>query len=386
VTRTAGSGRRRDVGPAVSGPLLAWFDDHGRKDLPWQYDPSPYRVWVSEIMLQQTRVATVIPYYLRFIARCPDVTALAAAPEDEVLRLWSGLGYYARARNLHHCARILHEEYDGVFPDEIAALQALPGIGRSTAGAILALALGKRHPVLDGNVRRVLCRYHAIVEWPGRPAIEKRLWALAEAATPHRRVRDYTQAVMDLGATLCTRSQPDCARCPLAPGCAANAAGLQHACPAPRPKTVRPERRATLLLLTNPAGEILLERRPPAGIWGGLWSLPEAPSGHQDLDAVRAWCADALCCRVEAIEPLEEVRHGFTHFVLAIRPLHGRAIDTGRVMESGRCVWYNGARSRAEDAAAAGPGMPAPVRRLVMQWFDSQGAVDVAHGTLRQAG
>ncbi len=400
MSRKAGLEQQRGAVPAFSARLLAWFDDHGRKALPWQRDPTPYRVWVSEIMLQQTQVATVVPYFTRFIARFPAVATLADAPLDEILRLWSGLGYYARARNLHRSAQIVHAEYGGEFPDDITALQDLPGIGRSTAGAILALALDRRHPILDGNVKRVLCRYHAIAEWPGRPAVEKRLWSLAEAATPRRRVRDYTQAIMDLGATLCTRTRPDCARCPLADGCAANAELRQTAYPAPRPRIARPERRATLLLLTNPAGDILLERRPPAGIWGGLWSLPEAPREHEDIDAIRAWCADALHCRVDTIEDLPEIRHGFTHFVLTIRPLRVRAIDLGRIMEGDRRVWYNGARSHASGAAATGPGlatpelgmaapelgMAAPVKRLIRQWFDSQEAVDVPQGSLRQAG
>lgn len=385
MSRKPGFDRRRSAVAEFSDRLLAWFDVHGRKDLPWQRDPTLYRVWVSEVMLQQTRVATVVPYYARFIARFPTVATLADAPLDEVLRLWSGLGYYARGRNLHRSAQVIHGEYNGEFPDDITELQGLPGIGRSTAGAILALALDRRHPILDGNVKRVLCRYHAITDWPGRPAVENRLWSLAEAATPHRRVRDYTQAIMDLGATLCTRTRPDCARCPLADGCSANAEARQTAYPAPRPRTVRPERSATLLLLTNPAGDILLERRPPAGIWGGLWSLPEAPGELDDIDAIRAWCADALHCRVDTIEDLPEVRHGFTHFVLAIRPLLVRAVDPGRIMEGDRHVWYNAATT-GSSVAAPELGMAAPVKRLIRQWFDSQEAVDVPQGPLRQAG
>ncbi len=366
--------------------LLAWFDEHGRKDLPWQRDPSPYPVWVSEIMLQQTQVATVIPYFNRFVDRFPDVHALAAAPLDEVLHLWSGLGYYARARNLHRSARIVAGEYGGNLPDDIDALQRLPGIGRSTAGAILALAHDRRQPILDGNVKRVLCRYHAIGEWPGKPAVEKRLWTLAETATPERRARDYTQAIMDLGATLCTRARPDCARCPQADGCAARREGRPTAYPASKPKSLRPERDATLLLLTDPDRGILLERRPPAGVWGGLWSLPEAPEACRDEDAIRAWCAQALGCRIGALAPLPEVRHGFTHFMLAIRPLQACVTETAALMEAGRFVWYNGASPRSDQRAAPAVGIAAPVARLIGLWFESREAVDVAQGPLRQAG
>ncbi len=363
---------------SFAGRLLAWFDEHGRKDLPWQRAPTPYRVWISEIMLQQTQVMTVIPYFDRFVDCFPDVHTLAAAPLDEVLHLWSGLGYYARARNLHRSARIVTDEFGGVLPDDIDALQRLPGIGRSTAGAILALAHDRRHPILDGNVKRVLCRYHAIDEWPGRPTVEQRLWALAEAATPVQRARDYTQAIMDLGATLCTRARPGCVRCPQADGCAARREGDPSRYPAPKPKAPRPERSATLLLLSDPDRGILLERRPPAGIWGGLWSLPEVPEACRDHDAIRTWCAQALGCRIGALAELPGVRHGFTHFTLAIRPLQAQAAETGTLMEPDRLVWYN-------DASHA-VGIAAPVARLISQWFESREAVDVAQGAMRQAG
>lgn len=371
---------KRQAGPdAFALRLLAWFDEHGRKDLPWQQDPTPYRVWISEVMLQQTQVVTVIPYFQRFIARFPDVAALALAPIDEVLHLWSGLGYYARARNLHRTAGIVHHDHDGVFPADITALQALPGIGRSTAGAILALACGQRQPILDGNVKRVLCRFHAIADWPGRPATERRLWSLAEAATPERRAADYTQAIMDLGATLCTRSRPDCRRCPLRDDCSARIAGQATAFPVARPRGRRPQREATFLALINDKREILLERRPPSGIWGGLWSLPEAPPEVTDTAGIIAWCAEALHCRVEAIESLPVMRHGFTHFELHIRPLLGRVAAAPAVMEGGQRLWYN-------DAAPRARGMAAPVQRLIRQILDSQEETHASHGPLRQTG
>jgi A/G-specific adenine glycosylase len=323
-------------------------------------------VWVSEIMLQQTQVTTVIPYYLRFMERFADCAALAAAPLDEVLHLWSGLGYYARARNLHRTARIVRDEYGGEFPVELEAMKALPGIGRSTAGAILALAHGRRHPILDGNVKRVLARYHAVDGWPGRPAIEKRLWQIAEAYTPDARVGAYTQAIMDLGATLCTRSAPACERCPLTAGCDARKLGRPTAYPHSKPRQEKPERHSTMLLLSNEAGEVLLERRPQSGIWGGLWSLPEVPSDHGAEEHIKDWCRDKLRCRIDRFTALPELRHGFSHFNLRIRPLHARVLaQDAAVMEGADYVWYNG-RSRAH-------GLAAPIRRLLAALADGTG-------------
>ena len=273
-----------------STQLLAWFARHGRKDLPWQSDPSPYRVWVSEIMLQQTQVATVIPYYQTFMTRFPDVRRLAAAPLDEVLHLWSGLGYYARARNLHRAASLICSEHQGDVPSDLAALEALPGIGRSTAGAILALSAGQRHPILDGNVKRVLSRVYRVEGWYGHGEVARQLWELAERHTPKTQVAAYTQAIMDLGATLCTRGKPACARCPLQDQCAAYRDDCVGAYPASRPRRTLPVRESRVLLLCNAAGEVLLQRRPPVGIWGGLWSFPEVPA---DEDA-RQWCRTKL--------------------------------------------------------------------------------------------
>src|SRR5690554_683058 len=318
--------------------LLEWFDRSGRHDLPWQRDRRPYTVWVSEIMLQQTQVATVIPYFERFVARFPDIAALAGAPLDDVLALWAGLGYYARARNLHRAARIVAERHGGELPETLDALMALPGIGRSTAGAILAQAKGLRHPILDGNVKRVLARYHAVEGWPGERAVETRLWALAEAHTPHARVADYTQAIMDLGATLCVRRRPACTVCPVADSCRACRLGIQARLPAPRPRRERPRRRRTMLVVRDAAGRVLLERRPERGIWGGLYSLPELDDG----DSAREWCARRLgCVPIDEID-LPELAHAFTHFDLTIAPRLVRLdTDCEDVMETERLVWYN---------------------------------------------
>lgn len=296
--------------------LLDWYARHGRKDLPWQREPTPYRVWVSEIMLQQTQVATVIPYYERFMARFPDVAALAEAGVDEVLHLWSGLGYYARARNLQRAAREVRERHGGEFPAAFDDVVALPGIGRSTAGAILALSRGERHPILDGNVKRVLARYHAVEGWPGRSAVANALWDHAEAHTPQTEVRAYTQAIMDLGATVCVRSRPACPLCPQASDCAAHRLGRQQDFPGKRPRRERPSKRARMLIALR-GGAVLLEKRPPAGIWGGLWGLPELAEGEAAAD----WCRRRLAAEPSEIASWEVVEHGFTHFDLTIEPV-----------------------------------------------------------------
>jgi A/G-specific adenine glycosylase len=314
----------------VAAPLLAWFDRSGRKHLPWQQDPTPYRVWVSEIMLQQTQVATVVGYYERFMQRFPDVRALAAAPVDEVLHLWTGLGYYARARNLHRAAQLIVAGHGGEFPQTIEAAQALPGIGRSTAGAILALSRAQRHPILDGNAKRVLARYFGIEGFPGEREVEKKLWSLADECTPAERVAHYTQAIMDLGATLCVRSRPLCAACPLAEPCVARIEGRQSALPAPRPKKIRPQRSAFVVLLVREDGAVLLERRPPAGIWGGLWTLPQ----FAEHEAAQAWIGKN---RPTVLPPYA---HSFTHFDLTLHPLLVRAEPAQAVADSGAYCWY----------------------------------------------
>jgi A/G-specific adenine glycosylase len=305
---------------AFAARVLAWFRVHGRRDLPWQRDPTPSRVWVSEIMLQQTQVATVVPYFERFVARFPTLSALAAADLDDVLALWSGLGYYARARNLHRAARIVVARHGGELPTDHAALIELPGIGRSTGAAILALSSGAQLAILDGNVKRVLARYHAIDEWPGAPRALTALWEHAERHMPATDVAAYTQAMMDLGATLCTRAKPRCAECPLETDCEARARGLEERLPAPRPKRARPARAVTVLVVRDGAGRVLLERRPEHGIWGGLYSFPELAGD----EGAAEWCRKRLGAEIEKHSALPPVAHAFTHFDLRLDPV---AID-----------------------------------------------------------
>jgi A/G-specific adenine glycosylase len=345
--------RPQDLAPA----LLPWFDAHGRRDLPWQADPTPYRVWVSEVMLQQTQVETVKPYFERFVAHFPDVSALAAAAQDDVMRLWAGLGYYARARNLHRAAQAVVRQYGGNLPPTLEALVALPGIGRSTAGAIRALARGERHPILDGNVKRVLARVFAVKQAPDSAAGLEALWALAEAATPRARVAAYTQAIMDLGATLCTRTNPACGRCPLAGGCAAHAAGLTGEIPAARRRAPRRLETAHLVLVTS-GGRVLLERRAPRGIWGGLFAPPQ----FADAAAARAFIASRFpgAC---AARRMPTLRHAFTHFDLDIEPWVARLPGRAPRVEDGEARWH-------ELAALDAVGLPAPVARLLEELRD----------------
>ncbi len=342
---------------AFSHRLLHWFDSHGRKDLPWQQQQSAYRVWVSEIMLQQTQVTTVIPYFERFMQRFPNVITLANAPQDEVLHLWTGLGYYARARNLHKAAQQIRDEFDGEFPLAIEAVIALPGIGRSTAGAILSLSQQQRHAILDGNVKRVLARYHAIEGWPGIPSIEKKLWRLAEQHTPQQRNGDYTQAIMDLGATLCRRSKPRCSDCPVQPGCEGYAQGLQNALPTARPKKDIPTRRVTMLLLQDQHNAVLLQQRPPTGIWGGLWSLPELEGDNSDA-TILLWCQQTLGYPALVASRAAPLRHSFSHFHLEITPVVAQISGPNSAVRDDNNVWYNPATPDAR-------GLAAPVKRLL---------------------
>jgi A/G-specific adenine glycosylase len=340
-------------GSPIAAALLEWHAREGRHDLPWQQDRTPYRVWVSEVMLQQTQVTTVIPYYPRFIERFPHVRALAAAPLDAVLHLWSGLGYYARARNLHRAAVRICEEHGGEFPESFAAIAALPGIGRSTAGAILALALGERFPVLDGNVRRVLARYFGVAQARGDRSGEKRLWALAERCTPQARVANYTQAIIDLGATVCVRRRPLCPHCPLASGCFARRTGRQQELPVPRRTTARASRRVFMVVALAESGGVLLERRPESGVWGGLWCLPE----FSTATAAAAFIRNTLDTAV-APQPLAALEHAFTHFDLSITPLLVRCAAPAAVMEEGAGLWYN-------IREPAHIGLPAPITALL---------------------
>jgi A/G-specific adenine glycosylase len=320
--------------------LLRWFDREGRHELPWQHPRTPYRVWVAEVMLQQTRVQTVIPYYQRFLARFPDLRALASAPLDEVLAVWSGLGYYSRARNLHAAAQRCMAEYGGALPAEVDVLAALPGIGRSTAAAILAQAYGQRLAVLDGNVQRVLSRWRAIDGVPQEAAVRRRLWALAESLLPTARLADYTQALMDLGATVCTRRSPNCRRCPLAADCHALAQNAVDRFPAARARRERPLKRTRMLLARDGKGRLLLEQRPARGIWGGLWSLPEQ-SAELGMDPDGGRLGQVL-------------RHEFTHYSLYIELW---AVPPAAVAEiAGR--WF-------VPEEALGLGLPQPVRRIV---------------------
>ena len=318
--------------------LLAWYHQHGRKNLPWQQHPTPYRVWISEIMLQQTQVQTVIPYFERFMKSFPDLETLAAAPLDDVLHHWSGLGYYARARNLHKTAQLICDQLSGQFPNNADSLELLPGIGRSTAGAILSLAFQQRQPILDGNVKRVLTRFHAIEGWPGKSDIQKRLWKIADKHTPQEEVAAYTQAIMDLGATLCTRSKPDCANCPMHVGCEARKMDRQRDFPYSKPKKTIPTRKKIFLILRNDKNEILMEKRPPTGIWGGLWSLPECDH-DDDLQKI---AEQRFACRLTDQQVLKTIRHTFSHFHLEITPILAQVKDrTTMVMESDETLWYN---------------------------------------------
>ncbi|MBU2886570.1 A/G-specific adenine glycosylase [Gilvimarinus agarilyticus] len=337
-----------------SRAVLIWFDEHGRKHLPWQQNITPYRVWLSEIMLQQTQVTTVIPYFERFTQRYPSVQALAAAPLDDVLHLWTGLGYYARARNLHKCAQQVVENYDGDFPGTVEQLAALPGIGESTAGAIVSIAFGKYATILDGNVKRVLARYHAIDGWPGQSGPLKALWEKARLHTPESRCNHYTQAMMDLGATVCTRSKPACEHCPLGDGCTARATGRQLDYPGKKPKKDKPVKSTYLLMLRAPTGGLLLQQRPATGIWGGLWSFPEYPL-QADLAAE---------CRQHfgepgAIELWDTYRHTFSHYHLDITPAYIPLLSLpDKVMEAGPSLWYNVHQPESV-------GLAAPVKRLL---------------------
>lgn len=316
--------------------LLDWFERNGRHDLPWQVERTPYRVWLSEVMLQQTQVATVIPYFERFVARFPDLEALAEAAVDEVLHFWSGLGYYARARNLHRAARRLRDQSGGCFPDTIEGWLELPGVGRSTAAAILAQSAGQRHAILDGNVKRALARWFAIDGWPGEAGVLAALWRASEAVTPAARAADFTQAIMDLGATLCTRTRPRCGECPVGAGCRAYAEGRIAELPGRRPaKAGRRQRTVTWLVAQGSEG-VYLEQRPARGIWGGLWGFPEFPDAASALGALHERFAVT-----GAPVPRPPINHAFTHFDLTIEPLIASVGGVRTEVQDSPAVWYN---------------------------------------------
>ncbi|MDP3745108.1 MAG: A/G-specific adenine glycosylase [Methylotenera sp.] len=333
--------------------LIIWQKVHGRHDLPWQNTTDPYAIWVSEIMLQQTQVSAVIGYYAKFMARFPTITTLASATQDEVLQHWSGLGYYSRARNLHNAANTIMDEHSGNFPQDFETMQTLSGIGRSTAAAIASFAFNQVQTILDGNVKRVLTRYFAITGWPGTPKIEKQLWALAERLLPRTEMVAYTQGLMDLGATLCTRSKPKCGSCPLSSSCEAYNLNLAGILPTPKPRKAIPEKQITMLILMH-GNEVLLEKRPPTGIWGGLWSFPET----EVTDDFAATSLEKFGMAVQIGQPLPILSHTFTHFKLHILPQPLQALKPpSQAKESGQ-VWLS-----IEDAIGA--AIPTPVRKIL---------------------
>jgi len=328
--------------------LIAWQKRHGRHDLPWQQSRDPYRIWLSEIMLQQTQVAAVLPYYQRFLERYPDLSTLAAASLDDVLQTWSGLGYYARGRNLHQAAQQVMREFGGCFPSDPAALAELPGIGRSTAAAIAVFAFGARAAILDGNVKRVLCRHAGIEGFPGLPAVEKKLWVLAESRLPGQEVEAYTQGLMDLGSGVCLRHRPVCTDCPLSADCIAFVEGRQNDLPSPKPRSKLPERTATFVLITD-GRAVLLKRRPPKGLWGGLLVPPEG-----DPETILG----ELGFVSEGAHALPELKHRFTHFQLTLRPV----VCPLAVRPTGpdHASWHWQELGALEQAA-----LPTPVRRIL---------------------
>lgn len=342
-----------DFEPNLFAPtLLSWWDKFGRKDLPWQLEKTPYRVWVSEVMLQQTQVNTVVPYFLRFMQRFPDLLALANADQDEVLHHWTGLGYYARARNLHKAAQQIRDQHQGKFPVEFQQVLALPGIGRSTAGAILSLSLGHHHPILDGNVKRVLARFDAITSWPGKKKTETAMWQRAQQLTPSHRVADYNQAMMDLGATLCTRGKPKCNGCPMQVWCKAHTTGQPNQFPYPKPKRKTLPVKTIQLLLIEKCGEVLLLQRPPTGLWGGLWGFPETAEINILPELERKY-------GLSKTETLVPFRHTFSHFHLDIHPhCYQYKRSSTHVMDENPSLWYNLAQPPEV-------GLAAPTKKLL---------------------
>lgn len=355
--------------------LLTWFDEHGRHDLPWHQPRTAYHVWVSEIMLQQTQVQTVIPYYQRFMQRFSDIQTLASATQDEVLAHWSGLGYYARGRNLHQAAQLIVARHQGQFPQDYDAILALPGIGRSTAAAILAQAFAQPYAILDGNVKRVLSRYYAIEGWPGGKKIEQQLWQQAEAllaAVPNSRLADYTQAQMDLGATLCTRSKPRCDQCPIQQDCQAWQLGEVNRFPTAKPKKTLATKQACCWILRNSLGQVWLQPRPASGIWGGLYSLPETPlaqAGGLELEMLEKFESS-----VQSLIEWPSLKHSFSHYHLMIYPLEVKLNDQARITQA----QINEAPPPYADALATSGrwfdlaealtlGLPAPIRQIIEQ-------------------
>lgn len=338
---------------SISDQLLTWHATHGRHDLPWQNTQDAYRIWVSEIMLQQTQVSTVIPYYERFMTRFPSIIDLANASTDEVLHLWTGLGYYARARNLHKAAQQVVELHDGQFPTTFEQVLALPGIGRSTAGAILAFSTHQRFAILDGNVKRVLARFYAIEGWYGKKAVEKQLWELADFNTPDQGVHTYTQAIMDFGATLCTRSKPNCAQCPLSQDCQAFKQNRTAELPHGKPKKAKPTKQTYMLLIKNQHDEFYLQQNPPSGIWGGLWCPPQV----QDLNQTE----NIADMKLEILETLPIYTHTFSHYHLEITPVLCRVTEQRSYAAESNDTWY---KLDSEQTI----GLAAPVKTLLAKY------------------
>lgn len=332
-----------------SEKLLAWYDQHGRKDLPWQHAINPYRVWVSEIMLQQTQVKTVIPYYQKFMASFPDIQSLANAKQDAVLKHWSGLGYYARARNMHKAARMVCDDFAGIFPKDLKQMQSLPGIGRSTAAAILSISGNQKQAILDGNVKRVISRVFMIEGWSGRSETLKKMWSLVEELVPDQRNADYTQAIMDLGATVCTRSKPQCENCPFQSDCLAYQQNVIEHFPAKKPKKKLPERYAVMLIIQDHHKAVFMQKRPPVGIWGSLWCFPQ----FDDEMLAQEWLCEYFLLKAKGLleksKKQEQLIHTFSHFRLTIQPIiinlplssDLKTPLNKRVMETDDSLWYN---------------------------------------------
>lgn len=339
--------------------LIAWQKVHGRHDLPWQNTTDPYAIWVSEIMLQQTQVAAVIGYYSKFMQRFPNIATLANATQDEVLQHWSGLGYYSRARNLHHAAVTIVDEHGGKFPHDFDTIQTLSGIGRSTAAAIASFAFNQVQTILDGNVKRVLARHFLVEGWPSAPKVEKELWGLAEALLPKQEMVAYTQGLMDLGATLCTRSKPKCVACPIVNTCNAHQQQRVHELPTPKPRKTIPEKHTTMLILLH-GDEVMLEKRPPTGIWGGLWSFPETEANLDIVTLVH----ERFGVSAEATKPLPTLSHTFTHFKLHIQPQPLQVLKRQPNVCEPRQIWLN-----IEDAIGA--AIPTPIRKILQTLLNS---------------
>lgn len=350
----------RNAIKTFSQRVLDWHDLYGRKHLPWQQDITPYRVWISEIMLQQTQVKTVTPYFETFMERFPDVRALAEALIDDVMRLWGGLGYYSRARHLHKAACQVVEKFGGEFPRSVEKLTELPGIGRSTAGAIVSISMAIRAPILDGNVKRVLARHHAIEGWSGRSVVANKLWEMAEQHTPQARIPQYAQAMMDLGAMICTRTRPACSRCPLQKSCMAHAIGDTESYPGRKPKKILPERQVRLLMVVNRQGDVLLGKRPDQGIWGGLWSFPEMGM----KDALDKSAEEIVGIPLHDLEAWPPFRHTFSHYHLDITPVKAFSAEEFHECSEG----HEGSLWRWVSVASSERlGMPAPVMKLLSQ-------------------